>query len=142
MRSNLTVITLGVKDFKKSLRFYKDGLGWKPAQVMDDVAFFPLSGIVLAIYPRDLLAKDAAVKNDGKGFDGMTLAYNTKSEKEADDVLKQVKKIGGKIVKKAHKTFWGGYGGYFADPDGHLWEVVHNPHWKLDKKGRVVISKK
>jgi hypothetical protein len=138
MEPRISVITLGVRDFDRSLAFYRDGLGW-PASVQDDIAFFTLRGIVLALYPREKLAEDATVDPEGSGFSGITLAYNCASEKEVDEVLETVRKIGARIVKKAQKVFWGGYSGYFADPDGYLWEVVHNPYWKLDEHGNVVL---
>ncbi len=137
MRPNLTVVTLGVKDFRRSVHFYKIELGWK-GKVMDDVAFFNLSGVVLALYPRHLLAKDVNVSSKGKGFPGFTLAHNARSEKEVDAIFIAVRKAGAKIVKTPQKVFWGGYSGYFADPDGFLWEVAYNSFWKLDKKGRVI----
>lgn len=127
-----------MKDFARSLEFYRDGLGWT-AQVHDDIAFFPLNGIILALYPRDRLAEDAAVPAEGKGFPGFTLAYNTRNEGEVDATLKLAEDLGGHILKPAQKTFWGGYGGYFADPDGFLWEVAYNPFWKLDRKGNVKL---
>jgi len=95
---------------------------------------------VLALYPRHLLAEDATVSAEGGGFSGVTLAHNVASEREADEVLRQAERAGARIVKPAQKVFWGGYSGYFADPDGHLWEVVYNPHWQLDEQGRVLIS--
>ena len=139
MQPRISLITLGVKDFKKSLAFYQDGLGWK-AKVMDDVAFFKLNNIILSIYPREKLAEDVTVSQKGEGFEGITLAYNTFSEKEVDEVLKAAEKIGARIVKKGQKVFWGGYSGYFADPGGHLWEVAYNPFWKMDKDGNVTLD--
>ena len=139
MRPSITVLTLGVRNFDNSLHFYKDGLGW-PAKVQDNIAFFQLGKIILSIYPRDKLAKDAAVKPEGGGFEGITLSHNVASEKEVDETLESVRKLGAKIIKKAQKVFWGGYSGYFADPDGHLWEVAYNPFWKLDKDGNSVMS--
>lgn len=137
MRPNLTLVTLAVKDFKRSLRFYRDKLGWK-ASVTDDVAFFDLNGVIFAIWAGDL-AKDAGVRGKGSGFRKFALAHNVRSEKEVDQVIAQARRAGARITKKPHKTFWGGYSGYFADPDGHLWEVAHNPFWKLDAKGRVKL---
>jgi uncharacterized protein len=135
----LSVATLGVKNFARSLHFYKKGLGWPTtATKKDPIAFFQLTSLVLALYPRKLLAEDAQVSAKGSGFPGITFAHNTGSEKEVKQVLKQAQKAGAKIVKKAQKVFWGGYSGYFTDPDGYLWEVVHNPKWKLDRRGRVV----
>lgn len=138
MRQNLTCITLGVADFKRSLKFYRDKLGWK-CKAMDDVAFFDMHGVVFSIFPTKELAKDAHAHGKASRFHGFSLAINVRNPKEADDVMKHAKKAGAEIVKKPQKTFWGGYGGYFADPDGHLWEVVHNPFWKLDKQGRVLL---
>jgi len=138
MQPRINVITLGVRDFRKSLAFYRDGLGWK-ADVQDDIAIFLLSGIVFALYPRDKLAEDVTVSAKGSGFPGITLAYCGRSETEVDEVLTQVEKLGATIVKPAQKVFWGGYSGYFADPDGFLWEVAYNPMWTLDEKGNVKL---
>lgn len=138
MQPRVSLITLGVKDFQKSLSFYRDGLKW-PAQVQDDVAFFNLHNIVLSIYPREKLAEDAQLPAEGRGFAGITLAHNVNSPQEVDEVLNAVKKLGATILKPGQKVFWGGYSGYFADLDGHLWEVAHNPFWSLDEKGQVVL---
>ncbi|WP_321430782.1 VOC family protein [uncultured Methanolobus sp.] len=133
MRQKINVITLGVSDFERSVEFYEKGLGWKRSSASEDhLALFPLGGIVLSLYPRKLLADDATVKDEATGFSGITLAYNAKSEKEVEDVLEHVKKLGATIVKPAQKVFWGGYSGYFKDLDGHLFEVAFNPFWKLD----------
>lgn len=140
VRPNLTVVTLGVSDFSRSLRFYRDVLGWKTkATEKDPVAFFDLSGVVFSIYSRNSLAEDATVNAKGSGFSGVTFSHNARSVKEVDGVFARLKKLGAKIVKKPRKVFWGGYSGYFSDPDGHLWEVAHNPHWKLAKNGNVVL---
>lgn len=138
MRSNLTAITLGVSDLKRSIRFYRDALKFPTTAKDDDpVAFFNLNGIVLSVFPKSSLAEDATVSAEGSGFSGITLAHNTKDKEEVDQVLAFAKSAGVTIVKPAHDTFWGGYGGYFSDPDGYLWEVVWNPYWKLDAEGRV-----
>lgn len=140
MRQKMTLVTLGVRDFERSVNFYKNGLGWKTSSAsMDDVAFFPLGGIVLSLYPREKLAEDILVDPGGSGFSGITLAYNAKSEEEVDEVLHTVEGIGGKIVKPGQKVFWGGYSGYFADLDGHLWEVAWNPFWSFDEHDNVVL---
>ncbi|WP_423149428.1 VOC family protein [Rubrolithibacter danxiaensis] len=134
MRQKLNLITLGVDDFERAINFYEKGLGWKKSSVsMDDLAVFPLGGIALALYPRKLLAEDALVDEKGNGFSGITLAYNTKSEEEVDQVLALVEKLGATVVKPAQKVFWGGYSGYFKDPDRHLFEVAYNPFWELDE---------
>jgi hypothetical protein len=133
MRQKINVITLGVSDFERSVDFYEKGLGWKRSSASEEhLALFPLGGIVLSLYPRKLLADDATVKDETTGFSGITLAYNAKSEKEVEEVLEHVKKLGATIVKPAQKVFWGGYSGYFKDLDGHLFEVAFNPFWKLD----------
>ena len=140
MQQSLGMVTLGVQDLQRSLQFYRDGLGWKLSSAsQDDVAFFPLGGVVLALYPREKLAEDATVDPDGKGFSGIALAYNAKSREEVNQVLQQVEQLGATIVKSAEDVFWGGYSGYFADPDGHLWEVAWNPFWEFDESDNVVL---
>ncbi|MFL5730427.1 MAG: VOC family protein [Cytophagaceae bacterium] len=110
MRQKMNLITLGVRDLEKSLNFYEKGLGWKKSSAsQDDIIFFPLGEIVLALYPRHLLAEDAMIDEKGSGFTGITISYNAKSEQEVDDVLKQVKKQGALVVKPGQKVFWGGY---------------------------------
>jgi uncharacterized protein len=140
MQLSISVITLGVTDFQRSLAFYKKGLGWPTkATGKDNIAFFKLNGIVLALYDKKDLAEDAGVSARGNGFPGITLAHNVRSEREVDEVFKKVTKLGAKTIKKPEKATWGGYSGYFADPDSHLWEVVYNPHWKMDRKGSVIL---
>lgn len=140
MNPYLTLVTLGVKNLKKSLAFYQDGLGW-PAKPQDDIVFIPLqSGVVLSLYGRDDLAKDAEVSSEGSGFSGFTLAHNVGSAKEVDAIFALVEKLGANIVKSPKKAAWGGYSGYFSDPDGYLWEVAHNPFSKLNEDGSMDIS--
>lgn len=136
----LNIVTLGVKDLDKAIRFYRDGLGWSMSSMsVGDFAIFKLStGTALALYPRELLAVDANVKDPG-GFGGITLAQNVATCKDVDLVLSKAKKSGGTILKSARKADWGGYSGYFADPDGHPWEVAWNPHFQLEK-GNLVLS--
>lgn len=139
MRQKFTLITLGVKNIQRSLEFY-EGLGWKKSPAsMDDIAFFKLDGMVLGLYPRKLLAEDATVGEEGSGFSGMSISYNAKSEKEVDEVLAEVQKLGATLVKPAQKVFWGGYSGYFKDLDGHLFEVAFNPFWEFDEHDNVII---
>jgi len=129
-----------VDDFEKSLCFYEKGLGWKKSdKSMDGLALFDLGGIILALHPRHELAADATLKYQPSEFSGMTISYNAKSEKEVDEVLAQVKKLGAKIIKPAQKVYWGGYSGYFKDLDGHLFEVAYNPFWPLDERDNVVL---
>ena len=118
MNQHLHIITLGVRDFKTSHEFYTTKLGWKPASSSnDDIAFFQAGGVVLAIYPREKLAADAKTSPDGHGFSGITLAYNTRSESEVDEIIAGLRSKGVKIIKEPQKVFWGGYSSYFADPD-------------------------
>ena len=134
MRQKLNLITLGVRDYKKSLEFYEKGLGWKKSSAsLDHLALFPLGGMVLALYPRDLLAEDAQVQDIPGGFPGITLSFNAKSEQEVDRVFEEIRNFGAEIVKKPQKASWGGYSGYFKDPDGNLIEAAFNPFWKLDE---------
>ncbi|MDD2772536.1 MAG: VOC family protein [Elusimicrobiales bacterium] len=136
----MNLITLGVADFQKAVNFYEKGLGWRKSSAsQDDLALFPLGGIILAIYPRKLLANDATVENTPTGFSGITLSYNAKTEREVDEVLLEVSKLGATIVKPAQKVFWGGYSGYFKDMDGHLIEVAHNPFWEFDANDNVIL---
>jgi hypothetical protein len=140
MRQKLNLVTLGVKNFERSLEFYQKGLGWQPSSASQgDVAFFPMGGVVLSLYPREKLAEDAHVSPTGSGFSGITLAYNTKSQAEVDEVLQAVEKLGATIIKKAENVFWGGYSGYFADPDGHLWEVAWNPFFEFDEADNLIL---
>ena len=140
MRQKLNIITLGVNDFEKSVAFYETGLGWKKSSAsMDDIAFFPLGGIVLSLYPRKALAEDVSANPEGTGFSGITLAYNAKDEAEVDAVLKKVESLGAIIVKPAQKVFWGGYSGYFKDIDGHLIEVAYNPFWGFDENDNLIL---
>lgn len=133
MKPKIGIITLGVGDFQKSLRFYRDGLGFPTHNYQDgeDIVFFKLEGTWLALYPWEKLADDAAVAPAGSGFRGVTLAHNVKSKAEVDQVVTQAVAAGARLVKKPQNVFWGGYSGYFADLDGHLWEVAYNPFTDL-----------
>jgi uncharacterized glyoxalase superfamily protein PhnB len=136
----LTVVTLGVQDLARSRAFYCDGLGFRASGSSNEsIVFMEAGGVVLALYRRKLLADDANVPAEGGGFGGITLARNVASKAEVDAALDSAKKSGATILKPAQDAFWGGYSGYFADPDGHVWEVAHNPHWTLDATGRVVL---
>ena len=134
MRQKMNLITLGVSDLEKSLEFYEKGLKWeKSTSSTGDLVLFELGGMVLALYPRKLLAEDATVEDNLTGFSGITMSYNAKSEREVDEVMGEVKNLGAEIVKPPQKVFWGGYSGYFKDPDGHLFEVAFNPLWGFDE---------
>lgn len=140
MRQKFNIITLGVNDLQKSLAFYEQGLGWKKSSASQgDIAFFPLGGIVLSLYPRHLLAEDALVDAAGSGFSGISIAYNAKSEAEVDAVLAQVQTLGATLIKPAQKVFWGGYSGYFKDLDGNLFEVAYNPFFEMDENDNLLL---
>jgi uncharacterized protein len=140
MRQKLNLITLGVNDLEKSLEFFEKGLNWeKSASSTDNLVLFPLGGIVLALYPRKLLAEDVTIEDNPTGFSGSTLSYNAKSELEVDEVMEEVKNLGAEIVKSPQKVFWGGYSGYFKDPDGHLFEIAYNPLWGFDENDNLDI---
>ncbi len=129
MEPRISFVTLGVSDLERATRFYSDVLRLPRLPSPPTIAFFELGQTWLALYPRDLLAADAGVSPDGRGFPGFTLAHNVRSENEVDRLLGEVAASGGRIVKRAQRADWGGYSGYFADPDGFLWEVVWNPHF-------------
>jgi catechol 2,3-dioxygenase-like lactoylglutathione lyase family enzyme len=140
--SRLTVVTLGVSDLARSRRFYCEGLGFSPSSASNDhIVFLDAGGVVLALYRRDLLAKDAQLSPKGSGFGGIALARNVRTKAEVDAALEAARRAGAKVLKPAQEAFWGGYSGYFADPDGHPWEVAYNPHWKLDAAGRVMLPR-
>ena len=129
MKPRISMVTLGVKDLATSIRFYKEGLGFPLMESPPDVAFFTLNGAWLGLYNRESLAKDAAVQSEGNGFNSFSLSHNVETEEEVDAIIKKAIKAGASITKEAQKASWGGYSGYFKDPDGHLWEVAYNPHF-------------
>ena len=134
MEQRLSLITLGVTDLARARAFY-EGLGWTTrAEPDDDVAFFQAGGMVVALWDRAKLAEDSTVE-DGGGWGGVTLAYNTRSPQEVDEVIEQARSTGAAIGREPAETFWGGYSGVFLDPDGHPWEVAHNPHWTIAEDG-------
>lgn len=127
MKPRISMITLGVADLARAVAFYEQGLCLPRMDSPPEVAFFTLNGTWLALYGREALAADAGISAAGSGFPGFTLAHNLASEAEVDALMAQAVAAGARLVKPAQKVFWGGYSGYFADPDGHLWEVAHNP---------------
>lgn len=131
----VSLITLGVEDVARARAFY-EALGWSGESPDGEVVFFQTGGMVLALWGRDQLAADSAVQNDG-GWGGATLALNVGSPAEVDVVLAEAEAAGARIGRQAASTFWGGYSGVFVDPDGHPWEVAHNPGWRLDPDGSV-----
>jgi catechol 2,3-dioxygenase-like lactoylglutathione lyase family enzyme len=138
VEQRVTLITLGVADVARARAFY-EALGWTTrANPGDDVVFFEAGGLIVALWGRDALAEDSAVE-DGGGWGGVTLAHNLASPADVDAVMDQAAAAGAKIGRPAGETFWGGYSGVFLDPDGHPWEVAHNPHWKLREDGTVAL---
>jgi uncharacterized protein len=139
MDQRLSVVTLGTTDLKRARSFYEE-LGWRSrAAEDDDVVFFQLPGIVLSLWDRDRLAEDSGVEV-GTGWGGVTLAYNVGSPEEVNAVIEQARGAGGRIAREPGETFWGGYSGVFVDPEGHPWEVAHNPHWALGADGGVTLA--
>ncbi len=138
MEQRVSLITLGVDDLEKARGFYEQGLGWTPAAAPGGVVFYQLPGIALALFGREELAADARHQVDGR-FSGITIAINQRSETDVDAVLEQAAAAGGTILKPAEKVFWGGYSGYFADLDGHVWEVALNPDWTINDDGTLTI---
>lgn len=137
MKPRISMITLGVRDIERSIRFYEEGLGLPRMESPPEVAFFTLNGSWLALYGREALAEDAGVPCDDVGFSGFSIAHNVESEAEVDALLAQAVDAGATLVKPAQKVFWGGYSCYFSDPDGHLWEVAHNPFFWIGPKDKV-----
>ena len=127
MKPHITIVTLGVEDLQRSVDFYQDGLGFPLMGDSDSIAFFKMEGIIFGLYPRDKLAEDITISPEGTGFQGFTLAHNVDSPEEVDNTLAEAVAAGAELVKPGQKVFWGGYSGYFKDPDGFYWEVAHNP---------------
>lgn len=140
MEQRVTLITLGVKDLERAIRFYRDGLGWVPSAASQEgeIAFFQLNGMVLGLWSRGLLAGDARVV-DGGGWGGIALAQNHGSREAVDAVVAAAVAAGASLLKAPEATEWGGYSGYVADPDGHAWEIAHNPYWPLAEDGSLTL---
>ena len=139
MDQRLSLVTLGVADLARSRHFYEQGLGWSRGNTEDEIAFYQLGGIVLALWTRHELAGDARLADTGATFSGITLAFNTRSHDEVDEVLAQAAAAGATVLKPGEDKEWGGYSGYFSDPDGHAWEVAWNPGWSISADGSVVL---
>jgi uncharacterized protein len=138
MKQRVTVITLGYRDYQRARDFYT-AMGWEVQWTDDDVIFFQAGPMILSVWDRAKLAKDSGVEDSG-GWGGVTLSYNVNSPEEVDEVLAQAKSAGGTVSRPGGKTFWGGYSGIFVDPEGHPWEVAHNPNWTLHEDGSVSLS--
>ena len=140
MEQRVSLITLGVADLARARRFYEEGLGWRPGFASDEVVFFQMSGMVFALFSRNDLAADARIPAEKFGIGSPALAQNLRSREEVDAVLREAAAAGATILKEASETSWGGYSGYFADPDGHPWEIAWNPGWLLNADGGVSLK--
>ena len=139
MEQRVSLVTLGVSGLSRARAFY-EALGWTTgAAPDDDVVFFQTGGMIVALWDRARLAEDSGVE-DGRGWGGVTLAYNVRSPGEVDAVVEEARAAGARVAREPGATFWGGYSGVFVDPDGHPWEVAHNPHWALGEDGSVRLS--
>ena len=139
MEQRLSLVTLGVGDLERARRFYL-ALGWTSgAAPADDVVFFQAGCMIVALWGREQLAEDTVVEDSG-GWGGITLAYNARSPSEVDAVLAEAEAAGATIPRAGAETFWGGYSGVFIDPEGHAWEVAHNPHWTIGEDGSVSLG--
>ena len=139
MEQRLTIVTMGVKDLKVASEFYEKKIGWKKMKSSNEfISFFQLNGILLSLYPKEKLAEDATVSQDGNGFKGFTLAYNTRSKEEVNELVEKLENRGVKIIKRATVTFWGGYSSYVSDSDENLWEIAFNPFLPLDDNGNII----
>ena len=133
MEPRISIVTLGVSDLARSVEFYRDGLGLVLYdENTESIAFFQNRGTWLALYPREALAADVGIPTQGSGFSGVTLAHNLRSKEEVDELLDVAVAAGATLVKPAQDTFWGGYSGYFSDPDGYLWEIAWNPFFWIE----------
>jgi predicted lactoylglutathione lyase len=138
VEQRVSLVTLGVSDLARARAFY-EGLGWTTgAAPEDDVVFFQTGGMIVALWGRGRLAEDSGVEDSG-GWGGVTFAYNVRSPSEVDAVVEEARSAGARIPREPGETFWGGYSGVFVDPDGHPWEVAHNPHWMLAEDGSVKL---
>jgi uncharacterized protein len=139
VEQRVSLVTLGVSDLGRARAFY-EALGWTTgAAPADDVVFFQAGGMIVALWGREQLAEDTVV-TDGGGWGGITLAHNVRSPEDVDAVLAEAGAAGGTILRPGAETFWGGYSGVFADPDGHPWEVAHNPHWTIEPDGATRLG--
>lgn len=142
--NRINIITLGVKDMKESLKFYRDGLGFQTSAEEEnpEIVFFNSTGTKLALYPVSKLAEDVDPINPpsfGNGFSKITLAINVKSVQEVDQLIQKAEKAGAQIVKKPQRVFWGGYSGYFEDPNGFFWEVAYSENWEFDENDMLKV---
>jgi uncharacterized protein len=139
MEERLSLVTLGVADLERARAFY-EALGWvRGAQPDDDVVFFQAGGMIVGLWGREQLAEDSCITDSG-GWGGVTLAHNVRSPAEVDAVIDEARRAGVRVAREGAATFWGGYSGLFVDPDGHPWEVAHNPHWTIAEDGSTLLG--
>lgn len=142
MEPRVSLVTLGTRDLERSIRFYRDGLGWPMSEVgagSSEVAFFRTNGTILTVYLRDLLAHEAGQSPEGSGFGGIVLSHNVREREQVDSVLEEAVQAGGTIQRPARQMDWGGYCGHIADPDGHIWEIAWNPGFPILEDGSLVL---
>lgn len=137
MEQRLSLVTLGVESLERSTEFYR-AMGWE-GRVDEDAVFFQIGGLVFCLWSRSRLAEDSRVTDSG-GWGGVTLAHNVRSPREVDQVIEEARSAGAVIGREPAETFWGGYSGVFLDPDGHPWEIAHNPFWKIGDDGSVLLE--
>ena len=138
MEQRLTIIGLGMADLERSTKFYEHCFGWKRYKSSNDhIRFYKLNGIMISLYGRAALAKDAGIPSEGEGFHGFSLTYNTRKKEEVDFIFRELKEKEVRIIKEPEEVFWGCYSGYVSDPDGHFWEIAFNPYLPLDSTGAV-----
>lgn len=140
LEPRITLVTLGVSDLDRAKAFYENVVGWRAADGPPGIVFFDLGGLVFSLYPFDELAKDHGGSPGQHASAGFALAYNARSRTEVDEIFASLSEKGAAIVKQPEEVFWGGYSGYFEDPDGHKWEVAHNPFWTIGEDGRVSMT--
>jgi uncharacterized protein len=141
MKQSVSLITLGVADYERAKAFYA-AIGWSPAMDVEETAFFQANGVVLVLWGRDKLAADMGIADDGARWGGIALAHNVASDEEVDRLIEEARANGAEISREPARTFYGGYAGCFRDPDGHVWEVAHNPGFGLADDGTVILPER
>ena len=139
VEQRISAVTLGVRDLAASKNFYRDGLGWEPVFENSEIAFFQLGGLVFALYRREAFAADFQIDPQAFGNAAIALSHNVRSRSEVDPLMERALAAGAKILRPAREASWGGYSGYFADPDGFTWEIAWNPFWQMEKDGSVTF---
>ena len=138
MRQSISLVTLGVSDYERAKSFY-EALGWRVTWEAEETPFFEANGVVLVLWSREKLAADMGIRDESPGWSGIALAHNVGSREEVHDVIELARRHGGEINREPAETFYGGYAGVFRDPDGHVWEIAHNPGFGLRDDGSVVL---